>query len=121
VAVAYRLIADLAQEDGATVVLVSHDPTATTVADRTLHIRDGRLSDEASGSGATAIVVGRGGWLRVPEELLADAGIGRLARAERGEHGILITPAGPAEEPRPETAPVPPRAPRGAAGIAAEL
>jgi ABC-type lipoprotein export system ATPase subunit len=122
VAVAYRLIADLARDDGATVVLVSHDPTATTVADRTLHIRDGRLSDEASGSGATAIVVGRGGWLRVPEELLADAGIGRLARAERGEHGILITPAGPAEEPCPEAAPAPPRAaPRGAAGIAAEL
>ena len=77
-------------------MLVSHDPAATTVADRTLHIRDGRLSDEASAGGATAIVVGRGGWLRVPEELLADAGIGRLARAERHDHGILITPAEPA-------------------------
>jgi energy-coupling factor transport system ATP-binding protein len=96
VAVAYRLIAELARDDGATVVLVSHDPAATAVADRTLHIRDGRLSDEASGGGATAIVVGRGGWLRVPEELLADAGVGRLARAERHDHGILITPAGPA-------------------------
>jgi ABC-type lipoprotein export system ATPase subunit len=99
VAVAYRLIAELARSDGATVVLVSHDPAATAVADRTLHIRDGRLSDEASGSGATAIVVGRGGWLRVPEELLADAGIGRLARAERHEDGIMITPAGPAHAP----------------------
>ncbi len=118
VAVAYRLIAELARDDGATVVLVSHDPAATTVADRTLHIRDGRLSDEASGSGATAIVVGRGGWLRVPEELLGDAGIGRLARAERHDHGILITPAGPAatapgpsvplRSPRPTAPPRPP-------------
>src|SRR6185295_19465012 len=63
VAVAYELIAELARDDGATVVLVSHDPTATTVADRTVHIRDGRLSDEASAGGASAIVVGSGGWL----------------------------------------------------------
>ncbi len=96
VAVAYRLIAELARDEGATVVLVSHDPAATAVADRTVHIRDGRLSDEASGGGATAIVVGRGGWLRLPEELLRDAGVGRLARAERHDQGILITPAGPA-------------------------
>ncbi|HEY3763956.1 MAG TPA: ABC transporter ATP-binding protein [Gaiellales bacterium] len=107
VSVAYHLIAELARDDGATVVLVSHDPAATSVADRTLHIRDGRLSDESSGTGATSIVVGRGGWLRVPEELLADAGVGRLARAERHEHGILITPAGPAAaraEPEPAAA-----------------
>ncbi len=121
VEVAYRLIAELARDDGATVVLVSHDPAATTVADRTLHIRDGRLSDEASGSGATAIVVGRGGWLRVPEELLGDAGIGRLARAERHDHGILITPAGPAAAaPAPE-APAGPAPARAAPTAAAEL
>jgi ABC-type lipoprotein export system ATPase subunit len=121
VAVAYRLIAELARDDGATVVLVSHDPAATTVADRTLHIRDGRLSDEASGSGATAIVVGRGGWLRVPEELLADAGVGRLARAERHDHGILITPAGPAAAaPTPEV-PSEPAPARAAPTAAAQL
>jgi ABC-type lipoprotein export system ATPase subunit len=109
VAVAYQLIAELARDDGATVVLVSHDPAATTVADRTVHIRDGRLSDEASAGGASAIVVGSGGWLRLPEELLRDAGVGRLARAERHDHGILITPAGPAAAPAPEEeAPAPP-------------
>ena len=100
VAVAYRLIADLARDHGATVVLVSHDPAATAVADRTVHIRDGRLSDEASGGGATAIVVGRGGWLRLPEELLRDAGVGRLARAQRHDQGILLTPAGPPRRPQ---------------------
>ena len=122
VAVAYRLIAELARDDGATVVLVSHDPAATAVADRTLHIRDGRLSDEASGGGATAIVVGRGGWLRVPEELLADAGVGRLARAERHDHGILITPAGPAAAAAADSAAAPPPVPgRAAPTAAAEL
>jgi ABC-type lipoprotein export system ATPase subunit len=95
VAVAYRLIAEMARDEGASVILVSHDPAATAVADRTVHIRDGRLSDESSRGGASAIVVGRGGWLRLPEELLRGAGVGRLARAERHEQGILITPAGP--------------------------
>jgi ABC-type lipoprotein export system ATPase subunit len=121
VAVAYELIAELARDDGATVVLVSHDPTATTVADRTVHIRDGRLSDEASAGGATAIVVGSGGWLRLPEELLRDAGVGRLARAERSEHGILITPAGPAAAPAPEEQPSAPLPARAEPTAAAEL
>jgi ABC-type lipoprotein export system ATPase subunit len=121
VAVAYRLIADLARDHGATVVLVSHDPAATAVADRTVHIRDGRLSDEASGGGATAIVVGRGGWLRLPEDLLHDAGVGRLARAQRHDLGILLTPAGPAAEAQtaPDAAAAPAERPE--AGPAAEL
>jgi ABC-type lipoprotein export system ATPase subunit len=122
VAVAYRLIAELAHEEGATVVLVSHDPAATAISDRTLHIRDGRLSDEASGAGRAAIVVGRGGWLRLPEELLREAGVGRLARAERHDHGILITPAGsvPAVVPPAGEAP-PPERERPPGGAAAEL
>jgi len=122
VAVAYKLIAELARDDGATVVLVSHDPTATTVADRTVHIRDGRLSDEASAGGASAIVVGSGGWLRLPEDLLRDAGVGRLARAERHDQGILITPAGPAAAPAADEAAAPEPAPvRAAPTAAAEL
>jgi energy-coupling factor transport system ATP-binding protein len=94
VAATYGLIAELAREHGSTVVLVSHDPAAADVADRAVHIRDGRLSDEAARAGQAAIVVGRGGWLRVPEEMLRSAGIGRLARAERGPDGILLTPSG---------------------------
>jgi energy-coupling factor transport system ATP-binding protein len=122
VAVAYTLIAELARDNGATVILVSHDPAATAVADRTVHIRDGRLSDEASGGGATAIVVGRGGWLRLPEELLRTAGVGRLARAQPHEQGILITPAGPAAAPPSgPAAAVAPLAARPEATAAAEL
>ena len=96
---AYALIGELAREQSATVVLVSHDPAAAGIADRAVHIRDGRLSDEAAGAGEAAIVVGRGGWLRLPEELLRDAGIGRLARAEPHDSGVLLVPAGePGEE-----------------------
>jgi putative ABC transport system ATP-binding protein len=41
-------------------------------------------------------VVARGGWLRIPEELLARAGIGERARAELAGRGIVVTSAGPA-------------------------
>ena len=117
---AYALIGELAREQSATVVLVSHDPAAAGIADRAVHIRDGRLSDEAAGAGEAAIVVGRGGWLRLPEELLRDAGIGRLARAEPHDGGVLLVPAG---EPG-EGVVVPDREPGAApeaSGVAAEL
>jgi ABC-type lipoprotein export system ATPase subunit len=120
VATAYRLIGELAREQRTTVVLVSHDPGVARIGDRAVHIRDGRLSDEAAGAGEAAIVVGRGGWLRLPEELLREAGIGRLARAERRDDGVLIVPAGDAAV-EPGVAPVEPAAPGGPAGVAAEL
>ena len=48
------------------------------MADRVVTIRDGRVAAEAvrtdEGGGGT-IVVGRGGWLRLPEEYLRRAGI----------------------------------------------
>ncbi|MGI9112107.1 MAG: ATP-binding cassette domain-containing protein [Gaiellaceae bacterium] len=72
-----ELVAELVREHGATALVVSHDPATIEVADRVVHIRDGRVSDEQLvGVGADeAVVVGRGGWLRLPEELLRSAGI----------------------------------------------
>jgi ABC-type lipoprotein export system ATPase subunit len=90
----YGLIAELAREHGTTVVMVSHDPATAGVADRSVQIRDGRLSDETLRHGSAAIVVGRGGWLRVPEQLLRDAGIGGRAEAELSEEGVLLRPSG---------------------------
>ena len=60
------LIADLVRESGGTALVVSHDPASAERADRVIHVRDGRISDErvAGASGDGAIVVGRGGWLR---------------------------------------------------------
>jgi ABC-type lipoprotein export system ATPase subunit len=117
---AYALIGELAREQGATVVLVSHDPGAAGIADRAVHIRDGRLSDEAAGTGEAAIVVGRGGWLRLPEELLRDAGIGRLARAEAQHGGVLLVPAGEPGE-AIAAAERDPAAPRPVQGVAADM
>jgi ABC-type lipoprotein export system ATPase subunit len=95
-ALVYELIGELSREQGCTTVLVSHDVESTTIADRIVRVRDGRVSEETAreGEGET-LVVGRGGWVRLPEELLVRAGIGERVRAELGPTGIVVEPAGP--------------------------
>jgi len=91
----FDLIARLAADNGATVVIVSHDPAAARVADRVVRLRDGRISGEAErGGGDEAIVVGRGGWMRLPEELLRDAGLGTRLRARVDDGRLVLEPAG---------------------------
>ena len=76
----YALLGDLVREERCTAIIVSHDPRAAEVADRAVEVRDGRLSGEwRRGAEGEEIVVGRGGWLRVSEDVLARAGIGRRA------------------------------------------
>jgi len=117
----YELIEELARDQGTTALVVSHDPGAASIADRLLTIRDGRLSEEARPGAPTTIVVGRGGWLRLPERLLGEAGIGARAMASvDGGSGLVLEPAeAPAtSEPGPD-APLP--APPAAAESVAEL
>ncbi|MDX6486673.1 MAG: peptide/nickel transport system ATP-binding protein ddpF, partial [Gaiellaceae bacterium] len=96
----YGLIRALARQVGATTVLVSHDPESAGVADRVVQIRDGRVSAEDGEA-----VVGRGGWIRIPEELLAGA---KRARLERGADGVVVHVRDRAAVPQPQTAePVP--------------
>ena len=105
----YQLIGDLAREQGCTTVLVSHDVESTAIADRTVRIRDGRVSEETGRDGSEeTLVVARGGWLRLPEELLAQAGIGERARAELAGEQIVVRRAGP---PRPRAEQVQARTP----------
>jgi ABC-type lipoprotein export system ATPase subunit len=103
---AYALIRELAREEELTAILVSHDPQSASIADRVLHIRDGRVSAESvSARGhAEEIVLARGGWLRLPEELLRVSGIaGRAsARVEAGE--IVVSPAAERAAAAPQTA-----------------
>jgi ABC-type lipoprotein export system ATPase subunit len=92
-ATVYELIAELVREHRCTALLVSHDPASTRIADRTVHIRDGRVSEE-SGEGAgndELIVVGRGGWLRLSDELLERARIGSHARARVEGDSVVVT------------------------------
>ena len=94
-ALVYEAIAELARDAGTTTVLVSHDPGSAAVADRIVRVRDGRVSEEAAlaDGGDEAIVVGRGGWLRLSEELLRRTGIRSHAAARLHEEGILLQAA----------------------------
>jgi ABC-type lipoprotein export system ATPase subunit len=68
----YTLLGELAREHGCTTVVVSHDPESARIADRTVRVRDGRVSEEAAGSsGDETIVVGR--WKRVPSSSVRQA------------------------------------------------
>ena len=91
----YELVGELVREQRCTTVIVSHDPESTRVADRIVRIRDGRVSEEWDRDDATpdTIVVGRGGWLRLPEELLLRAGIAERATAELDAGRIVVAPA----------------------------
>jgi ABC-type lipoprotein export system ATPase subunit len=106
----YGAIAELAAAEGCTVVLVSHDPASTEIADRFVHIRDGRVSEETvrGEAGMSAIVVGRGGWLRLPQEFLDRARIGSRAAAELEGDRIVVVAAGEDGRTRdePEASPI---------------
>ncbi len=91
----YDVLAELVREHRCTTVIVSHDPESTRIADRIVRIRDGRVSEEWARDDVASdtIVVGRGGWLRLPEELLLRAGIGSHATATFADGGLLVSAA----------------------------
>ncbi len=93
-ALVYELIGELARAQGTTVLVVSHDPGSASIADRIVHIRDGRVAAESARQAAEdeEIVVARGGWLRLPEELLRRSGISDRARARLAERTVVIAP-----------------------------
>ena len=110
-ATVYALLEDLVRSESATAVIVSHDLASTAIADRIIQIRDGRVSGESVRSGSSgeeSIVVARGGWVHLPEELLRRARIQRRARAELADDGIVLASADDVGEPEPEVE----RAPR---------
>ena len=93
---AYALIGELAREERADgdrrqprSAVRRRSPTAS------LHIRDGRVSAESASERGHAeeIVLARGGWLRLPEELLRVSGIAGRASARVEDGGIVISPA----------------------------
>ncbi|HEV2902502.1 MAG TPA: ATP-binding cassette domain-containing protein [Gaiellaceae bacterium] len=116
----YTLVRDLAREQGATVLLVSHDIGSAAIADRMVQVRDGRVSAEGA-PGEEALVVASTGWVRLPEELLAHSGIGSRARPELAGSSISLSPAKAARR-APVEAQQPRERSRGrASGPAAEL
>jgi ABC-type lipoprotein export system ATPase subunit len=85
------LIVELTRTNGTSVILVTHDPATAEVADRTLRIRDGRIVGDRRG-GEDALVIDDG-WLRLPPDLLTQAGIWRRARVESTPDGVIVTRA----------------------------
>jgi ABC-type lipoprotein export system ATPase subunit len=90
--VVYDLIVALAARTGATLLVVSHDPGAARIADRVVHVRDGRVSEEGG-----ALVIDDRGWLRLPGELRHR--LGHTARAADEDGAVVLRPAGNVFEP----------------------
>jgi ABC-type lipoprotein export system ATPase subunit/bifunctional DNA-binding transcriptional regulator/antitoxin component of YhaV-PrlF toxin-antitoxin module len=112
------LLRDLRARYGITIVLVTHDPRVAALADRVVAIRDGRTSTEtlraseeeslAAGdrqaqtdtgslvhpqsSTEELVVVDSAGRLQLPSSQRALAGIGRRAKVEIVDGGLLIRP-----------------------------
>ena len=102
--IVYRLLGTLVAGRGTTLVVVSHDEAATELADRVVHVRDGRISSETLRSGGPKLVIGRGGWVRLPETAREEARIADRAgwSAERGR----VTLSGDDDSPAPPLAAV---------------
>ena len=94
------LLEELVGEHGSAAIVVSHDEVLTRYADRVVHLRDGRVSEERQGDEET-VVVGAGGWLRVPEEVLYASGIGGRALIVRRDGVVELHPVGE-REPEPQ-------------------
>jgi ABC-type lipoprotein export system ATPase subunit len=117
----YGLIRELAREEGASVLMVSHDAGSAAIADRVVQVRDGRVSAEALAGEAELLVVGSTGWVRLPEELLAESGIGSRAKPALADSGVTLARVGDASPPSAEAAERAVRPSPVAVGPAAEL
>jgi len=87
----YALIRELSREAGVTTLVVSHDPESAAVADRVVQIRDGRVSAVDADA-----VVNRGGWIRIPEELIGHT---TRARLEPMPGGVFVHTVAAEQEP----------------------
>jgi ABC-type lipoprotein export system ATPase subunit len=94
--IVYRLLAELARDAGATAVVVSHDRTATRVADRVVALHDGRIVEEEQCDDRAALVVSRG-WLRIPTRLQRELGEPTRVAADRSGGSVLLTPLAAAD------------------------
>jgi ABC-type lipoprotein export system ATPase subunit len=103
----YPLVREVARSIRCSAVVVTHDPRWSRVADRTVHIRDGRVSEERRGRSDALLVVDEQGWVRLPEELRARAGIADRAAARFSDRDLVLrgfatpTQAGDASRPEP--------------------
>jgi ABC-type lipoprotein export system ATPase subunit len=85
----YALLSDHVVATGATLLLVSHDQRAESIADRVLTIRDGRLErSRERGATESALAVDSRGWMRLPEAQRSAAGIAQRALVTLASDGL---------------------------------
>jgi putative ABC transport system ATP-binding protein len=60
-----RLLRDLNRDEGVTIVMVTHDPSAAAIADRIVFLRDGRIVEALAG-GSTETVIEAFGRVQAP-------------------------------------------------------
>jgi len=96
-----ELLAGLARDEGATVLLATHDPRAAEVADRVVTIRDGRVTGELHGAdGRRYVFVDDGGLIRLDPDDLRSAGITGAAEVAIGRGMVVLRGTGaPALQP----------------------
>jgi ABC-type lipoprotein export system ATPase subunit len=87
----YGLIAGLVREQGATALVVSHDEAAAGIADRLVHVRDGRVVEEGRPGMRSSLVVTEPGWVRLPDPLLEALGSPTRLHAERREEELVLS------------------------------
>jgi putative ABC transport system ATP-binding protein len=51
-----RLLRELNRDEGVTVVMVTHDPSAAAIADRIVFLRDGRICEEIEGGSTERVI-----------------------------------------------------------------
>jgi ABC-type lipoprotein export system ATPase subunit len=89
--IVYGLIDELACEQDATVLVVSHDEAAAAIADRLVYVRDGRVVEEGRPGLRSSLVVTDPGWVRLPDPLLEALGSPSRLHAERREQELVLS------------------------------
>ena len=89
--IVYGLIAELAAEQGTTALVVSHDEAAASIADRLVHVRDGRVVEEGRPGLRSSLVVTEPGWVRLPDSLLEELGSPTRLHAERRDDELVLS------------------------------
>ena len=107
----FALFRELAEKDGITVLIVSHDAKIAEEVGRVIAIRDGKTSSEIVRQSSSVeqtllnmsgeakpeeflevAVLDSAGRIQIPREMREKLGLGKRAIIEQTEHGIVIRP-----------------------------
>jgi putative ABC transport system ATP-binding protein len=82
------LLVDIADRQGTAVLVVTHDELVASKMQRSIHLRDGRVGEEATATGRYA-VIGADGSIQLPEALRGEWTAGRLVSVDSETPGEI--------------------------------